>query len=99
MVKKLPIVKLYLNPETNEYDEDYGVERLFYADKRLKEYRAVDGQQPWIVKDSEVGLDIDDVVFDYEIMTLQECLDCGAEIDTHTPLYDECSKCGYRFHR
>lgn len=51
-VTALPIVLLEIE----------GKERLYYADKRLGEYRSIDGSQPWIVSPGELDCDDMDVI-------------------------------------
>ena len=67
MVNKLPIVKLFLDAEQNTFDEESGVEKLYYADQRLREYRSVDGSEPWVVKEGEVGAPMAEIIARYEV--------------------------------
>lgn len=45
-------------------DED----QLFYADLRLREYRSLHGEEPWIVKEHEVDGSMEDVIEQYEVV-------------------------------
>lgn len=64
---RLPIVKLMFDAEAGEYDEEIGTEKLYFADLRLREYRSVDGTDPWIVKAYEVGADMEEIIEKYEV--------------------------------
>ena len=64
---RLPIVKLFYDAEAGEYDDETGTPRLFYADKRLREYRSVDGSAPWIVKEYELSASMDEIIEKYEV--------------------------------
>ena len=63
MVQKLPIVKLYLP----NFDEEVDKPKLYFADLRLKEYRSVDGSQPWIIKEYDVPIDMEEIIEMYEV--------------------------------
>jgi hypothetical protein len=67
MANRLPIVKLIINASQDSDGQEHGVERLFFADVRLKEYRSVDGQAPWVLFESEVDGDMLDIIEQYGI--------------------------------
>ena len=63
----LPIVKLFFDAEQQAYDDETGTEKRYYADLRLREYRSIDGSEPWIVKECEVGAAMEDIIEQYEV--------------------------------
>jgi len=77
---RLPIVKLMFDAKTGEYDAETGTERLFFADLRLKEYRSVDGNEPWIVKSFEVSGSMEEIIEQYEVKDAERELGVEAVI-------------------
>jgi len=57
--KLLPTVVLHF-----EHPEGSGIiiEKLYYADLRLKEYRSTDGSAPWVVPEEDVSAPMEDVI-------------------------------------
>jgi hypothetical protein len=64
---RLPTVKLVLNASQDADGRNHGDERLYFADLRLRQYRSVDGSEPWIIYDREVAGDMEEIIEKHEV--------------------------------